>query len=587
MSEFRKIWLLLTPRQRARTVPLLLLMTFGMALEALGVGLIIPAISMIGEAEKLAAAPEMRSWVSALGNPTPSELVVGAMVGFVLIHIFRTLFLAFLAWRQSKFAYAVQADMAQRLFETYLRQPWAFHLRKNSAELVRNVTSETAMYMAAALQPLMALITEGMVLLGIAALLLFVEPVGALVVVVVLTVCAWIFNRSIKVHVAKWGEARQFHEGLRLQHLQQGLGGAKDVKLLGREEEFFRQHLEHCLGSARVSQRQYTIAQLPRLWLELLAVVGVAVLVLLMVVQGKPLDALVPVMGLFAAAAFRAMPAANRILNSLQSIRWARPVIDTLYSDLPLGVGEAPERKGVMPFRNALVLAGIGFRYEGAPTVALDDISIRIPNGSTVGFVGGSGAGKSTLVDVILGLLSPTTGRILVDGVDIRSNIRGWQDQIGYVPQSIYLTDDSLRRNVAFGIADEQIDDGAVLRAIEAAQLAEFVSRLPEGLETSVGERGVRLSGGQRQRIGIARALYHDPQLLVLDEATSALDTTTEGSVMDAVNSLHGTKTILIVAHRLSTLTSCDYLYRLENGRLVQHGAYAEVTAAYQGVKQS
>jgi ABC-type multidrug transport system fused ATPase/permease subunit len=238
----------------------------------------------------------------------------------------------------------------------------------------------------------------------------------------------------------------------------------------------------------------------------------------------------------------------------------------------------APEKGGPLAFSKAIVLEGVSYRYPSTVAAALSDITLKIPRGASIGFVGGSGAGKSTLVDLILGLLTPTTGQVRVDEVDIQTNLRGWQDQIGYVPQTVFLTDDSLRRNVAFGLSEDQIDDSAVQRALRAAQLEEFVNSLPEGVQTHVGERGVRLSGGQRQRIGIARALYHDPQVLVLDEATSALDTATEEGVMAAVNRLIGEKTLIIVAHRLSTVARCDRLFRLEKGRIVDEGSFQSIS---------
>jgi ABC-type multidrug transport system fused ATPase/permease subunit len=315
-------------------------------------------------------------------------------------------------------------------------------------------------------------------------------------------------------------------------------------------------------------------AVLPRLWLELLAVVGLATLVIVMLAQGREMATIVPTLGLFAAAAFRLMPSVNRVLNSAQALRYYLPVVNTLREELKLAAPEQTARRQPGPatsgFQTEICLANICYTYPSAAAPALKNLIIRIRKGESVGFVGPSGSGKSTLVDVILGLLTPGAGQVLVDGENIQHDLRAWQDQIGYVPQSIYLTDDTLRRNVAFGLADEAIDDAAVKRAVRAAQLEEFVAGLPKGLETFVGERGIRLSGGQRQRIGIARALYHDPAVLVLDEATSALDMATERGVMQAVNALQGSKTLLIVAHRLSTVGGCDRLYRLEQGRIVE-----------------
>jgi len=341
-------------------------------------------------------------------------------------------------------------------------------------------------------------------------------------------------------------------------------------------------HLHNTQG-ARVAQFQATLQQLPRLWLELLAVTGLALLVLSMLAQGRDMISIVPTLGLFAVAAFRLMPSVNRILGALQLLRYAHIVIDTLHEEFKLdapepGAGATKTATSTTPaFQKEISLSDIGYSYPAAATEALNNLSIVIHKEESVGFIGPSGSGKSTLVDVILGLLPPVAGKVMVDGQDIQKNLRAWQDQIGYVPQTIYLTDDTLRRNVAFGLPDGQIDDAAVRRAIKDAQLEEFVASLKDGIESRVGERGIRLSGGQRQRIGIARALYHDPSVLVLDEATSALDTATESDVMRAVTALQGSKTILIVAHRLSTVEHCDRLYRLEHGKVVSEGSPLKV----------
>ena len=300
----------------------------------------------------------------------------------------------------------------------------------------------------------------------------------------------------------------------------------------------------------------------------------------MMIWRGKPLEALLPTLGLFTAAAFRLMPSVNRVLAGFQSLRFTLPVVDTLHSEFRLfNATIAPKHGQPLPFKHALTLHQVSFQYPSTEAQALRGVSLTIPLGASVGFIGGSGAGKSTLVDIILGLLTPVSGTVKVDGIDIQTNLRGWQDQIGYVPQSIYLTDDTLRRNVAFGLPADQIDEAAVWRAIQAAQLEQFVNDLPQGLDTPVGEHGIRLSGGQRQRIGIARALYHDPRIMVLDEATSSLDTATEREVMEAVRALQGNKTLLIVAHRLSTTEHCGRLFRLEQGRLVEEGETSVVLA--------
>jgi ABC-type multidrug transport system fused ATPase/permease subunit len=362
-----------------------------------------------------------------------------------------------------------------------------------------------------------------------------------------------------------------------IQHLQQGLGGVKDVKILGREDYFISEYSTQLVGNAAVVRRFSVSQLLPRTGLEILTIAGLAVLVSTMVVSGEDLNNVLPVLGLFGAAAFRLVPAVSRMVSMMQSITVNLPVVTELFHDLALRTSNTPKRQDHDGFAHEVEVNDLIFKYETAPTNALSNVSLRVKRGEAVGLVGPSGSGKSTLVDVLLGLLAPASGAILVDGINVQDRVRWWQDQIGYVPQSIFLTDDTLRRNVAFGLPKSEIDDAAVDAAIRAAQLEEFVKTLPLGLETVVGERGVRLSGGQRQRIGIARALYHNPDVLVLDEATSSLDTETEHGVMQAVQALQGDKTVIIVAHRLSTVEYCDRLYRLENSQIVDEGTFDEV----------
>jgi ABC-type multidrug transport system fused ATPase/permease subunit len=574
-----KIRALLTPSERRSAVILLGLMVVGMMLETLGLGLIIPTTAVLMERDLAASYPRLRPLLEALGNPSQARLVMGGMLALVGLYLIKALFLAFLAWYQTRFAYRVQEQLSEQLFATYLYKPYTFHLGRNSALLMNNAINEVNHFTFSCMIPGLLLITEGLVLTGIAALLLVVEPLGALIVVFVLAGSAWGFQRSTRKRVAGWGKERQYHEGLRTQRLQEGLAGAKDVKVLGRESHFLEQYRVHNARSARLAEVHQTIQQLPRLWLELLAVTGLAILVLTMMAQGRDFASIVPTLALFAAAAFRLMPSVTRILNAVHTLRYATPVVNVLYDELKDADNEPPAKATpVAAFHTSIELSGVTYTYPDGPRPALDAVSLTIRKGESVGFVGPSGCGKSTLVDIILGLFVPDAGRVMVDGQDIQQNVRGWQHQIGYVPQSVYLTDDTLKRNVAFGLSNHQIDEAAVRRAIKAAQLDEFVAGLPDGLETIVGERGVRLSGGEHQRIGIARALYHDPGVLVLDEATSALDAATELGVMRAVTALHGSKTLVIVAHRISTVAQCDRLYRLEHGKVVSAGEPSQLT---------
>ena len=575
MRYFQKFWFMLAPAHRRAGILLLGLLLIGMVFETLGIGLVIPVLVLITESDLASSHPMLVPWLDRLGNPSQEWLVVFSMLALVGVYAVKVAFLAFIAWRQACFLSWIKADFSLRLFTGYLRQPYTFHLQRNSAELIRNAMGQV-LSMGGSIQACLMLVAESLVLFGILALMLVVEPIGALAVASVLGLVSWGFYRFTKDRTTRWGEEFQNHEMLRIQYLQEGLGAAKDVKLLGREKEFIDQYQVRNLGSARIERHLTTLAALPRLGLELLMVIGIAILALLMIAQHKPLESLLPALGLFAVAAFRLMPLVARLLSAIQNLRFARPVFDNLYSEFCLleEVG-SPEEYSPLAFKKALVVEGVSFCYPFTEALVLKEISFSIGQGESVGFIGTTGAGKSTLVDIFLGLLVPASGTVKVDGVDIQTNLRGWQDRIGYVPQSIFLTDDTVRRNIAFGLPSDQIEEDAIWSSLRAAQLEQFVHDLPDGLDTRIGECGVRLSGGQRQRIGIARALYHDPSVLVLDEATSSLDIATESDFMQAVRALKGDKTLIIVAHRLSTVEQCDYLFRIESGRIVEEGKTA------------
>lgn len=575
-----KVWGLLTAEQQREAIVLLGLMLIGMIFETFGIALVMPALALMTQGDLAGKYPSLVPLLTSIGNPSRERLVIVGMLVLALVYVVKTVFLAFLAWRQMEYVYGVQKSLAQRLYAGYLRQPYVFHLQRNSAQLINNILIEVSMFTHTGLAAGLALLMELLGLFGITALLLVVEPLGTLVVMATLGLVGWGYSHFTRDLVLRWGVARQHHEGLRLQQLQQGLGSVKDVKLLGREDDLLSQFRLHTVSSARIGQLQSTLQQLPRLGLELCAIIGLVALVMVMIGQGNSIEALLPALGLFAAAAFRVMPSVNRMLGGIQSLHYTWPVIETLRREVCLLDNiPAMEQGQPMLFKANLTLEEVTFRYPSTAAQALRGVNLSIEKGASIGFIGASGSGKSTLMDIILGLLTPESGTIKVDGVDIQTNLRGWQDQIGYVPQSIVLTDDTLRRNVAFGLLNEQIDEAAVWRAIRSAQLEPFINDLPKGLDTLVGERGVRLSGGQRQRIGIARALYHDPAVLVLDEATSSLDAATERDFMDVVCALQGTKTVLIVAHRLSTIAQCDYVFHFEQGCVIEAGEPGVVLA--------
>lgn len=570
----KKFNYLLSGDQKRQLIVLAGLLLGAMIFEMVGLGVLIPAVGLMLNPDIGKEYPLLLPFLKLIGNPNQIQLIIGGMLTLILIYIFKTFYLIFLGWRQSKYTAELTSQLSQQLFLGYLNQPYTMHLQRNSAELLNNIQSEINLFNSVA-QSTISLITEFSLIMSVVLMLILVEPFGALVITSFLALSALGFYRLTKSKLLIWGKNRVIHSERTNKHLLQGLGGVKDVKLMGLENYFSKEYAKHNIEIANIQIKVNTLALAPRPYLELLAVTGLAGLIVLMVFQEKPMSLLIPTIGVFVAAAFRMIPSVNRIMGSMQAIRYAVPVIDKLYKEFKMirEYNENLDSTIDLNFGEKIEIKNLQYHYANVTIFAIDGVSLTINKGETLGFIGVSGSGKSTLMDIILGLLTPTGGTVMVDSINIQANLRKWQKQIGYVPQSIYLTDDTLRNNVAFGVTNDKIDNKAVEYAIKAAQLDEFVESLPEGLETFVGERGVRLSGGQRQRIGIARALYNDPQVLVLDEATSALDSDTEAGVMDAIRALHGTKTILIVAHRLSTLSNCDRLYRLINGKVVDENS--------------
>jgi len=567
------VWKLFTNSDRVAFIRIVVMVIVGMFLETISLGIVVPIIGILTQDDYQQKYPFI---VDIFGNLSREELISAVMVAMVLIYVVRSLFLFWSLWIQKGFSASVSGRLSQSLFSIYLRQPYMFHLQRNSSTLMRNAKNATSV-VTCGVDPFLVLLTDGLVAIAMFALLIAVEPVGTLAVLLVFGLSTFVFQRTTRRRIDNWGYQVDYHETKILQHLQEGFGGAKDVKVLGRENEFLSQHEKHLGESIRINRIYNVILTLPRSFMEIITIVGLCLLVVSMVVRGRELADIVPILGLFAAAAFRVMPSINRLLMATQTLIFNRSIIASVYKDFLLDSPDSLSLKSETKFATQLELTDVSFKYPTAATASLQNVSLVVKRGEAVGFVGPSGAGKSTLVDVILGLFAPTSGVVKVDGQDVQQNLRNWQNQIGYVPQAIYLTDDTLRRNVAFGLNDENIDDNLVRNAIRLAQLEEFVATLPEKLETVVGERGVRLSGGQRQRIGIARALYHNPSVLVLDEATSSLDTPTEHGVMQAVQALQGSKTVLIVAHRLSTVEYCDRLYKIENARITEEGTFHEV----------
>lgn len=582
MIIIRKIFNLLgTYKRKKEFFVILFLILIGTVLEMLGIGIIVPVLAFLLGSDIRAEYPELIPLLDLMGNPGQKKLIFIGISSMIVVYLMKFLYLIFLAYKQASFIYGVQVDLSRTLLKSYLFKPYIFHLQRNSAQLIRNTTSEVAKY-SGSVSAVLNFITEFLLLISVTILLMLIEPLPLIILATFMGVFSFLFYYLTKNRILQWGKDHQYLDGKIIQYLQQGLGGIKDAKVLGREHYFLNQYDNANQKRAYISRKQYVLDKLPRLWLEILIVIGMGFLVFILLLQGQPVKNIIPTLGLFGVASFKLMPAANKLLSNIQRIRSKIPTITTLYEesdDLSANNNISNTHVRTFDLKNSIEVKRVEFSYPGSEIYALRDVSLSIPKGSAVGIIGISGAGKSTLIDVILGLLPLSVGSVEVDGVNIDLNIRAWQDKIGYVSQSIFLTDDSLRNNIALGLVDSEIDEKKLSKAINDSQLNDYIDQLPIGLDTIVGERGVRMSGGQRQRIGIARALYHNPEVLILDEATSSLDIETEKKVIDVIKSLIGEKTLVIISHRLSAIKDCKNIYRFDSGQIIQTGNFDQITS--------
>ena len=427
------VWKLFTNSDRIAFTRIVVMVIIGMFLETISLGIVVPIIGILTQDDYQQKYPFI---VDIFGNLSREELISAVMVAMVLIYIVRSLFLFWSLWIQKGFSASVSGRLSQSLFSTYLRQPYMFHLQRNSSTLMRNAKNATAI-VTCGVDPFLVLLTDGLVAIAMFALLIAVEPVGTLAVLLVFGLSTFVFQRTTRRRIDNWGYQVDYHETKILQHLQEGFGGAKDVKVLGRENEFLSQHEKHLGESIRINRIYNVILTLPRSFMEIITIVGLCLLVVSMVVRGRELADIVPILGLFAAAAFRVMPSINRLLMATQTLIFNRSIIASVYQDFLLDSPDSLTVKSNTKFASQLELMDVSFQYPTAATASLQNVSLVVKRGEAVGFVGPSGAGKSTLVDVILGLFAPTSGVVKVDGQDVQQNLRNWQNQIGYVPQAI------------------------------------------------------------------------------------------------------------------------------------------------------
>jgi ATP-binding cassette subfamily C protein len=551
-------------------------------LDALGVASILPFISLVIN-PSVVDENQILNWVfNSLGFTNTQSFLI--FVGFMMLGIIvaGNLASAFATWAQARFVWRTNHRVSSDLLKKYLSMPYVFFLNQNSSNLGKNVLSEVMQLTKGLLLPLINLLTGFAVVLVITALLLYVNPQVTLIAAVAIVIPYLLIYFNLRRKLRAGGKKRLEENRGRFKAANEALGGIKDIKILGREGFFLKRFLKHSEKFSNVQAWSGVVGQIPRYITEIIAFGGAVGVILFLLYSGRDVQQVIPLVGFFALAWYRLLPSLQAIFSSFTDLQFNTAVLDKIFDDLNVGEsgtgkisfgGKLPQPA---PFEKNIKLENISFSYPGEREPVLKDVSLDVGRNTSVALVGPTGCGKTTLVDIVLGLLTPDRGVIKVDGVEITNeNIKNWQRNIGYVPQQIYLSDDTVARNIAFGLPDEEIDMAQVRRAAKLANIHDFIEKeTSSGYDTVVGERGVRLSGGQKQRIGIARALYNDPEVVVFDEATSSLDTATERAVLEAMERVSKLKTMIIIAHRISTVKNCDLIYLMDKGKIVSQGTH-------------
>ncbi|MBR0091251.1 MAG: ABC transporter ATP-binding protein [Lachnospiraceae bacterium] len=577
---FRKLNVLLDGRQKRQMAGIVVLMLIGGLLESLGVGLIVPVMSVLVTPDIVSSDGFISRIYTMLGCTSATQLGLYFLVALIVMFVVKNLFLYFVYATQLKFVYTNQFATSRRLMVGFMKRPYEYYLNANTSVIQRNITSDIN-NMYALILNLLQLTSEIIVFAGLTVICLLSDARMTVTIAAVLIVTLLLIKIAIKPAMTKAGTDNQDYYSALFQKISESVTGIKDIKIMAREHFFINSYADCGNGYVGAVQKYSLYSMAPRLLIEAVAIAAMAGYMIFVIARGATITQLMPQLTVLAAAAARLLPSANRINNYLTSIAFLEPIFmnvgDELQKDINDDTLEYSEdfyrrREDIkkLPVTECIEIRDLTYRYPNTEKDILKNASLTVPVGKSVGIVGASGAGKTTLIDVLLGLLKPQGGEILADGTDIFSDYRGWLKNVGYIPQMIFMLDGSIRDNVAFGVPKEEIDEEKLWAALKEAQLDTFVKGLPEGLDTQIGERGIRLSGGQRQRIGIARALYDDPEVMVLDEATSALDNETERAIMESINRLHGKKTLIIIAHRLQTIEKCDIVYRVEDGKALR-----------------
>ena len=573
MDTLKKLGYIFGKKQKLETAGLAVMIIIGTVLELLGVSTIQPLINAFVEPENLMRKDFFANLYSGMGLQNMTQLILVLIGALILLYIVKNVYLVFMYRCQYKYIYSNMRILSTKMMRSYLSRSYSYHTSKSTAELLRNINQDTADFFGV-IQAVIQLVTEGLVVAALAVYLFIKDKSITIAVGCMLAIFLVIFYRIYKRSLLKMGQKNRYYEAQVTKWVQQSFGGIKEVKVMNKEDFFYDKYDEAFQGRVHSEYTYHTMISIPKPLIEAVCMVALLGATAIKLMRGISAGYLVPTLSMFVIAAYRLLPSFNRITEYLGTIAYQKPAVSAIYDDLREIDAYVPEKKAEdesavkpLPFENDIKIDNISFHYPDSENLVLDKISFAIEKNTSVAFIGQSGAGKTTLADIILGVLTPTSGHVIADDIVVEDHLNEWHRTIGYIPQNIYLMDDTIAANIAFGVPESEIDKMKLERAVDRAQLRDVIDKLPEGLNTKVGERGVRFSGGQRQRIGIARALYNEPQILVLDEATSALDNETEKAVMSAIDALHGEMTLIIIAHRLSTISNCDYVYKIGNGK--------------------
>lgn len=569
----KKALSVLEKKERKKLIVIVFLMVIGAGMEMLSVSLIMPVISAVTEPEKINSSQLMQLLWKISNSSTTEEFIKWILLILAAAFILKNAFLYFEYYIQTLFSTRCKLRIQKKLVDKYLHRPYEFYVNVSSAEVLRVIFSDVGGTFQV-INNILLLMTEMIVAVGLVSTIIIISPLMALLLVICLGTLSVFLVNILKPYMRRVGETWQKNYALANKWILQAINGVKEIKVTGKEDFFQDKYDEYATQAVIAEKKNTLVSNAPRMLLETVSVSGILLVLYILLCMGNSLESLIPQLSALVVAAVRLLPSVNRINTSFNTISYQSAAVDKTIDNL-----NEVEKWSSSYWKNNCTekdielvkeckLENITFKYENSEKEILCNANMSIPMGKSIGVIGTSGAGKTTAIDILLGILVPEKGEVLADGVNIANNMGAWHKKIGYIPQMISLLDDTVRANIAFGQEEQNIDDSAIWRALEEAQIKDMVDEMPQKLDTVIGERGLRLSGGQRQRLGIARALYLNPPILVFDEATSALDNDTEKAIMDAINKLHGKKTMVIIAHRLQTIEKCDIVYKVDNGKI-------------------